>query len=350
MTRLRNKLQVFLEGTYGISNFGDDLLLSLFRDRLESLGFSVTVAGNLASTRDVQGIHVHRTDVSGKARAVADAQLVVIGGGGQFNDNSSRSGGAHLAITFCLARLFGRPILVCGTGFGPLRRPFARRLWRFLARHTHSAFALREREGVAEFKALTGRDAELSADPIFSRFAIGALGIDRLVAPPTRNPVASNAPGLVNFRRFRRNTVAETAILEVLATEGKAVEAISADNAADLNAEELAIHGLSAPRPYRGVASFLEDIAVAPFVVTQRFHVLCACLLLGRPVIPLVYAEKMRDLCEEVGQPYVTTEDTDPSAIRAATMAALEAGPVDLSPITGRVDPLLWLEDMSWKA
>ena len=45
MTRLRNKLQVFLEGTYGISNFGDDLLLSLFRDRLESLGFSVTVAG-----------------------------------------------------------------------------------------------------------------------------------------------------------------------------------------------------------------------------------------------------------------------------------------------------------------
>ena len=214
MTGQHAALPVFLEGTYGISNFGDDLLWQLFRDQLEALGFTVTVAGDLrcaGSGEQAKAIDVHRTDLRAKARAIARARLVVIGGGGQFNDNSSRTGGAHLAITFALSRLFGRRILVCGTGFGPLRRPLARLLWRVLARHTNSDFALREAEGVAAFEALTGRRAVLSRDPIFSAFAREALGFDRLSKLRAARPPAADAQGLVNFRLFRRNTHAEVA-------------------------------------------------------------------------------------------------------------------------------------------
>lgn len=348
MNRQNTALPVFLEGTYGIGNFGDDLLWGLFRNRLDGLGCTVIVAGDLRRAgpgAGAQAIDVHRTDLRGKARAIARARLVVIGGGWQFNDNSSRTGGAHLAITFALSRLFGRRIFVCGTGFGPLRKPCARRLWRFLVRHSDSAFALREAEGVAEFEALTGRKAILSNDPIFSAFAVEALRLDRLAQARAENPPVAGSPGLVNFRRFRRNVTAETAIFEALSDLGHAVEALSADDRGDLGADELATHGLAPARPYLGVAPFLEEIAAAPFVVTQRFHVLCACALLGVPVVPLVYAEKMRDFCEEVGLPYVTTDDTDPAKIRAATLAALKAGPVDLARLGARVDALDWLEE-----
>ena len=353
MKRKHTHLPVFLEGTYGIGNFGDDLLLGLFHDRLNGLGCTVTVAGDLRRTGPGAGtklINVHRTDLRGKARAIARARLVVIGGGGQFNDNSSRTGGAHLALTFVLSRLFGCRILVGGTGFGPIRKPFARRLWRFLVRHSDSAFALREAEGIVEFESLSGREAILSKDPIFSAFAIEALGLDRLAKERSENPPVAGAQGLVNFRRFRRNIIAETAIIEALSGLGHRVEALSADDRGDLGADELAIHGLAPANPYLGVASFLADIAAAPFVVTQRFHVLCACALLGVPVVPLVYAEKMRDFCEEVGLTYITTDDSDQAKIRAATLAALKTGPIDLDRLGARIDPLDWLEASVWKA
>lgn len=353
MREQRAAMSVFLEGTYGIANFGDDLLLGLFRQRLDALGCAVTVAGDLrreGKGGDAQGIDVHRTDLIGKMRAIGKAQLVVIGGGGQFNDNSSRTGGAHLAMTFALARVLGRQILVCGTGFGPLRRPLARRLWYVLARSAKSSFALREAEGVAAFEALTGRRAVLCKDPIFSDFARTALSIDNLRAARAEKPPSFSAPGLVNFRRFRRNTAAEAAILQVLADRNYTFEALSADDKGDLNAEEIGEYGLALVRPYKGVKPLLSDLAEAPFVVTQRFHVLCACALLGVPVVPMVYAEKMRDFCEWVGLPFVSTEDTDPQIIRANTIAALDAGPVDLSRFNERSDPFTWLEASIWKA
>ncbi|GHB24545.1 hypothetical protein GCM10007094_10740 [Pseudovibrio japonicus] len=343
--------KVFLEATYGIGNFGDDLLWSLFREQLIALGCSVTIGGDIRRAGAEAGeIDVHRTDVVGKARVIAGVDFVVIGGGGQFNDNSSRSGGAHLAITFALSRLFGRRILVCGTGFGPLSKPFARRLWRLLARKTNSVYALREAEGVIAFEELTGRDAVLCCDPIFSEFARRALKLDQLAEQRAAHPPLPSAPGLINFRNFRRNTEAELVIVGELLAEGHALEGLSADDRGDLGTDELRVLRIETLHPYRGVAPFLDTLVAAPFVVTQRFHVLCACAILGVPVVPLVYAEKMRDFCLWMGLPFVTTEDTDPKQIRSAVRAALDNGPVDQARLMERVDPLEWLRRNAWKA
>lgn len=346
MTAQPPRRQVFLEGTYGIGNLGDDLLAVLFTRALDAWGCDVILAGDqtLGRTQEVAQIDVHRTDIWGKFKALRRTRLAVIGGGGQFNDNSSRTGGAHLAITFALCRLLGRRVLVCGTGFGPLRRRPARAIWQILGRSPRSAFALREVLGQQSFQALTGRKAVLSFDPIFSDFAATALSIDALRAQRQAAPPAADAPGLVNFRSFRRNTFVEQTVLAQIAVITNApLTGLSVDDRGDLDLDALTPYGITQLHPYRGVDLCLSQINAAPFVVTQRFHVLCACALLGVPVVPVCYADKMQDFCRWMGMPFVTTEDTDADAIRSAVEACLAAGPVDLSRLHDRVDPLAWL-------
>lgn len=352
MTTQTERQQVFLEGTYGIGNLGDDLLAVLFTRQLEALGFEVIIVGDntLCRTLEVEKIHVHRTDIAGKFKALRRARLAVVGGGGQFNDNSSRTGGAHLAITFALCRLLRRRVLVCGTGFGPLRRAPARAIWKFLGRSPCSAFVLREVSGQRNFQALTGRQAELSFDPIFSDFAVTALSIDTLQAQRAAAPPGPDSPGLVNFRNFRRNPFVERVLADEISTTGAPLMGLSVDDRGDLGLNALSAYGIAQIHLYRGVDPCLRQINAASFVVTQRFHVLCACALLGVPVIPVCYADKMKDFCCWMEIPYVTTEDANADALRSAVRSCLAAGPVDLSRLGERIDPLAWLSEQVWKS
>lgn len=278
-----------------------------------------------------------------KLREIRRADAVVIGGGGQFNDNSSHTGGAHLVLTFALAALVGRPVFVTATGFGPLRGHLARCLWSLLGRRRKALFAFREVIAERTFKNLTGRASVLVADLALSGFGRALI----LELAGERRP---HGAALVNVRTYRRNLEVERLIVETMREEGYQLEGVMADTHGDVGSEGFAEHGIDQCRGYGGIEDFLSSIADSEAVVTQRFHVLLACALLGVPVVPLVYAEKMRDFCEWFDLPYVTTDDTDPAKIRAATLAALKTGPIDLARLGARVDPLDWLEASVWKA
>lgn len=333
-----------MEGTYGIGNFGDDLLLKITHAFLSRAGHKVIIAGRTGAdlATDVPRVMVGRLHPLAKARAIYRADAVVVGGGGQFNDNSSRTGGAHLVLTFLLAICLRKPIFVVATGFGPLRGRLSRALWLVLGRYRKATFAFREKIAVKTFRELTGREAALVGD-----LAVSGVGREMIWALAGKTNASNGV--LVNFRNFRRNETVEAMIIDELRTIGRDVEGLSADCHGDLGARDLARHGVETLRPYRGVAPLLTDIAVASLVVTQRFHVLCACALLGVPVVPLVYAEKMRDFCEWVRLPYLTTEETDPNKIQQVVHAALIAGPIDFSLFADRIDPLAWLEEAAWK-
>ena len=77
-------MKVLLEGTYGIDNFGDDLLLLLTYEFLISEGHDVLVAGKLGPVIDdsLPKIDIGRLDLLSKLRAISAANFIVIGGGG----------------------------------------------------------------------------------------------------------------------------------------------------------------------------------------------------------------------------------------------------------------------------
>src|SRR6185295_5176871 len=134
--------KIFLAGYYGFGNAGDEAILGGLLADLRVLRPDVELlvaSGDPASTAAAHGVRaVHRDDLSAVAAAIRDSDLVIVGGGGLFQDYwdvpeenlfTPRSGGLPFYAGFSiLAELLGRPSMLYAIGVGPLRTELGRRL------------------------------------------------------------------------------------------------------------------------------------------------------------------------------------------------------------------------------
>jgi polysaccharide pyruvyl transferase CsaB len=138
---------VLVVGYYGFGNTGDEAILSALaaglRKRLPSARIVVT-SGDPGQTRHRHGVEaLPWRDPLSIAEAVKQSDLVVIGGGGLFQDYGGIEAGTmltprHGGVTFyagpaVLAALAKKPVALHGLGFGPLASPEARRIVRAVA-------------------------------------------------------------------------------------------------------------------------------------------------------------------------------------------------------------------------
>src|SRR5262245_51808303 len=133
-----------LVGYYGFGNTGDEAILEALASGLARRVAGVrllVVSGNPEDTRRRHGLEaVSWLDLAGIADAVRQSDLVVVGGGGLFQDYwgidaSTLLTSRHWGITFyagpaVLAALSRKPFALHGVGFGPLASPEALRLTR----------------------------------------------------------------------------------------------------------------------------------------------------------------------------------------------------------------------------
>ncbi len=170
-------------GYYGFGNTGDEAILAALLAGLRSLEPStrfVVVSGNPDHTRDSYRVEaVPWQDPAAIADEVRQSDLVIIGGGGLFQDYWGVHPGTlltpqHGGISFyagpaVLAALSRRPLALYGLGFGPLDSAHARRFTRgvcqaasFLSVRDAGSRDLLGAVGVAPDRIL------LSADPAFT--------------------------------------------------------------------------------------------------------------------------------------------------------------------------------------
>jgi len=185
-------------GYYGFGNAGDELILDAMLRELRALrpNLAVTViSGDPASTRACHGVDaVHWQDVPAIGARVRHADLVVVGGGGLFQEYSgidpdSLFTDRHFAITFyaepaILGALCGRPVMLYAIGVGPLSSEHGRRVVR-AACDAAQVITVRDEES-ARVVASLGVDPErlrVTADPVF---ALPAGGEARTPAEPAR--------------------------------------------------------------------------------------------------------------------------------------------------------------------
>lgn len=175
--------RVVVCGYYGFGNAGDELILAaMLRElRTQRPGLVVTViSGDPESTRASHGVDaVHWQDVPAIGGRVRHADLVVVGGGGLFQEYSgidpdSLFTDRHYAITFyaesaILGALCGRPVMLYAVGVGPLFSEHGRRVVR-AACDAAQVITLRDEES-ARVVASLGVDPErlrVTADPVFA--------------------------------------------------------------------------------------------------------------------------------------------------------------------------------------
>lgn len=184
-------MRVIVSGYYGFGNVGDEAMLAGIiagmRDAAGDVEF-VILSGDPASTSAAHGVRaIARFDLRGLRRELADANLVISGGGSLFQDATSARSCLYYLYVIRQALKARVPVVVLGQGIGPLRRRWLRALTAFYLRRVQG-IALRDSESARELERLRVRGpsvrvaADLSlampapADEDVSR-AYGRLGI-----------------------------------------------------------------------------------------------------------------------------------------------------------------------------
>ena len=185
--------RVLICGYYGFGNSGDEAILSvLIRDLNEVFdqpGITV-VAGDVESIAADHHVDAIRWTDIGRLREQAEASdLMVLGGGGLFQDQQEFEQAAILTPTHggmsywagfaLLSRLVDKPLAIYGAGVGPLSTDEGKRLT-VMSFRAASAASVRDQESSRLLGELGIHDVPVTADPVFLMTADREVGLEIL--------------------------------------------------------------------------------------------------------------------------------------------------------------------------
>ncbi|HKV06880.1 MAG TPA: polysaccharide pyruvyl transferase family protein, partial [Thermoanaerobaculia bacterium] len=330
--------RILIAGYYGHGNAGDEAILAAMLASLRNLskdGLSFTVVGGdparIAAEHGVDA--VSSLDVPAVVDAVRASDLVILGGGGLFQDYwaspletflTPAQGGlpAYLAIP-ALAALLGRPFMIYGVGVGPLTTDEGRRLTR-IAFELCQAATVRDRESLELLQELGlpgpgGVEIELAADPAFDLPPASAEEVNRLLSKWGVTPgeplygVALRHWSFGPAPEGWEEEVAKALDRFLAETEGRLLFLPFHTGGAGLNEHDPAVHRRvrEAMATARERAILVEDrlgaqplagvLARCRTVLAMRFHAALFALRGAVPVAALAYDPKVASLLASAG-------------------------------------------------
>lgn len=349
--------RILVCGYYGFGNTGDEAILAALLADLAALHPDATVtvlAGNPEAVAAEHGVEaVSWLDIGAMIDAAADADLMVLGGGGLFQDHQGIDPGAiltprHGSVSYyggfaLLAHITRTPLVLYGLGVGPLRSEEARRYTRL---------------AVGRASAVTVRDAASAA-------LLAEIGVDPARVAVTADPVWAldpAPPGIVpGILSLEGAPGAPRTIGVVVRPWGDGAWAGPLAAALDrlvesLDARVLFVPFHDSPHPHendaeaavgvirrmarterativRGGYSPAERGAIlgsCDVVVAMRLHAAVLATTAFAPVVGLSYDPKVASALADLGRPELALalDGIDAAAVVTAAEAALAAGPV----------------------
>ena len=301
-------MRLLVAGWIGSTNLGDELVFAGMRHLLERRGIRpVAVSQDPAATRTDHGVNaVAGTDPYALARAIGQADAVILGGGGLLQDDSSVLNLPFHLSRVALARGRRTPFAGVGLGVGGLSTTLGRSLVR---RAMRSAVAISVRDQPsAELLAEVGvPGAVLAADTAFAVPAPAAAAEDRLVVCLRRwGGAGSRLPASLQGDPTPRPQVEALAKgLDASAEAlGLAVRFVAFQRDRDDALHRRVAQHMHSPVSFAtpGLSTVLEEVAASRAVVSMRYHGGIAATLVGRPVVLIDYASKVAALATELGQ------------------------------------------------
>lgn len=334
--RAGERTHVLLGGYVGHGNVGDEAIL---RETLEGLrradpAVRVTVvSGNPEQTRQTHDVDaVHERDWPALVDAARQSDLVVLGGGGLFQDyhgvdERTLLSRVHWGLTYfaafpALAAMLGKPFALHAVGAGPLTSDAGRRLTMLIAERANSITVRDEasRAALADCGVDVSR-AQVTADPAFlvqgsgperGRQLAAAAGVpegtrhlaavsvrhwDRGVDPADwHRSVADALDRLVDVHGATLLFVPMQASAEDALTDDGAAAAAVAARMRRLEAVVVLPAPLDAPELH-------SLFSACDFVVAMRLHAAILAAAAHTPFLALAYDPKVRATVEALGVP-----------------------------------------------
>lgn len=313
---------VLVAGWVGSTNLGDELLFDALHAKLAARGAAaVPISVDPAATAADHGVDaVGHLDPAGWWRTLGgrpgrvtpelappSGGRMVVGGGGLWQDESSRLNVPYHLSRVAVARAASARVVGVGLGGGRLFAP-SRALLAATLRGV--PLGARDRATCRQLSEL-GLDARLTGDLALSLPSPSVPARDELVVClRPRNLAGGLRPASSRWREglpssAQASTVADR-LGQVASSLGLAVRfvALQADRdgvlhrlLADRLADRHPAVEVSCVAPTR--AGVLDEVARGRLVVAMRFHAAVAGLLAGRPTVAAAYSSKVAELASD---------------------------------------------------
>jgi polysaccharide pyruvyl transferase CsaB len=330
---------ILIAGYFGFGNAGDEAILAAMLADLRRLRpdlDAVVASGNPAATAADHGVRsVARDDLPVVIAAMRASDLVLLGGGGLFEDYwevplerifTPRSGGLPFYAGFALlAAWLGRPAMVYAAGVGPLTSEAGRRLTRVVF-DLCAAATVRDDGSLALLESLGAQAprAEVAADPAFGFAApdpaslaplLAALGLapgERPVGVALRpwsfgpDPEVWEAEAAAGLGRFLAASEDRLLLLPFQAGDVVLLRRLRAALGSVRDRDRvLIVERRLTPAELAGVT------AACGRVLAMRYHAALFALAAGVPVAALAYDPKVASLLAAAGLADVSLEPAD---------------------------------------
>jgi polysaccharide pyruvyl transferase CsaB len=327
--------RIFVAGYFGFGNLGDEAILSAMLAELRGLRPSLratVTSGKPSETAKSHGVEaVPWRDPVAIEQAVRLADLVLIGGGGLFQDywgfnpdtmlSESHAGLSFYAAPAVLAALHRKPLMLYAVGIGPLPSEVSRRFTKAVS-ETASAITVRDPASKRHLESLgvPGSKIVLSADPAFTltpadesrtHDLIASLGLTG--APSPRVAVALRHWDIGVAPEFWER---ETALgLDMfLSREGGSVLFVPFQRLEGQLENDVAVAERVRSQMKHRDSTFLLDKDSSPLeiagllsqfdlVLGMRLHAGILAVVGGVPLVALSYDPKVTQLMEQIGFP-----------------------------------------------
>ncbi|WP_339149675.1 MULTISPECIES: polysaccharide pyruvyl transferase family protein [unclassified Sutcliffiella] len=174
-------MKVFIHGFYGAGNAGDDAILHSIIDRLKQINPNIDIAVSIRS-KNIQAYfgeesidYVLGTDIAGVSRIIKESSLVIVGGGGLFQDYNSfepenlflRQKGAinYYSYPIIVAKMLNIKVMLYAVGIGPLTSSQSQTAMKWIADNVDE-ITVRDQQSYNLLQKLGVTHQVLSADPV----------------------------------------------------------------------------------------------------------------------------------------------------------------------------------------
>ncbi len=326
--------RVVLSGYYGYGNLGDDAIYQVLTGALVAAGCAeiVVPAGDAALLPPCPVVTpVGRFAWHRIATALRAGAVLISGGGGLLQDETSFRSLAYYLALMRLARACRRPYAVAFCSLGPLRRRLSRGMVASALRRA-SAVVVRD-SGSERLAAELGTPAERLTRAPDLAFAL---------EPPAAEPRGSIALCLRPTRHTERVCAAVGDWLDHLPPETpvRFVPFAGEDETLGrrLAVERPLLHTVRRPN---SVHELMGELAAARLVIAERFHAAVLAVRLGVPCAVIEYDPKVTGLAADLGLA-CAGPDAALTAERLSHAVAAAAGvSVDPRPLSERVETAL---------
>lgn len=320
-------------GWIGSSNLGDELIAERVVHMIDEAGGepSLVTIGDGGHADPVHRIrHESAVDTFGLLRELRRHDGVLFGGGGLIQDETGPLNLPFHLTRLGAARLLRRPWAAIGLGVGDVRRPFGRLLVRTVARHP-VAGSVRDENAGDRFVALTGLRLDLGIDPVLAQPTRHVVASNHLVvslrplnSPSQRRLAEQPGPAPSQIRSWA------TAIDDIATSAGLDVRFVTWDSDHDHSIHEAVAAAMRVPteivRPR--TADVIDLMGSGQLVISMRYHGAVAAVLTRRRALLLDYSPKMASFAADVGDGVASIDPTaPPEQLRAAALALLD-GPL----------------------